>query len=164
MKKGNKRNIAILIIIVTVIWGVVLINIISFVRFNTKSEKVTFKNNDRDSVKVINHSQKLEETKYTYLQRNPFELPIRKVHHHKINHTKTLIKKPVSQIIHLNYKISGTIVNDTDRMLVLEDFTNKKTVFLKEGDVYEGIKIDSILTEHVTLTENHVKRKIQIPR
>jgi hypothetical protein len=165
MKIGKKKNIIILIVVVIIIWGIVLSNVISYVHSTHENYDENIQSNNDSVSKSGRQPAHFEETEFITLKRDPFGLP--RLHtlsklkpNPKIVHEKNEKSPPVQ----IDYKIAGTIVNDTEKLLVLEDITNKTTVFLKEGELYKGIKIDSILTESITLTQGSATKKIHIPR
>jgi hypothetical protein len=45
-----------------------------------------------------------------------------------------------------------------------EDHTNNKTLFLREGDSYNGIKIISVGVDKVKLSEDKEVKKIEVRR
>jgi hypothetical protein len=47
---------------------------------------------------------------------------------------------------------------------VLEDVTNSKTLFLREGDSYLHLYIKNIETEKVSLIDDKIPKEIVVPR
>ena len=62
----------------------------------------------------------------------------------------------------LAYEIKGIIINDRKKLVVFEDKINSKTVFLREGEVYQILKLIKITTDRVILIENGAKKEISI--
>jgi hypothetical protein len=143
-----------------IIWGIILYNIIAY--FTLPSDPVVHKTGENtlvtaDEVKV-NQTDELKILEYEKLPRDPFLFA--KTKNQRVAKKIRRKKKPDSPPI--KYRINGIVLNNNSRLVVFEDLTNKKTLFLREGEAYSDIQIKKISETNIILTERGEKKEILI--
>ncbi|GEM_PF-2764408 len=168
IKLNSKLTIP-LILIVLSIWAIVIYNIIGYINSTDKDDNTgeTLKHNlpvsaGRNNYRTVD----IDTLSYNSLSKSPFVLggiindelhPVKPV----INVPKVKESPPPPK---LDYKIAGVIISGDDKLAVLEDITNGKTLFLREGDSYLQLHIKLIETEKVSLLEDKTPKEIVVPR
>jgi hypothetical protein len=172
------KNITIipLLIVTFAVWGVIIYKVIAH-----------FKSGDDASPEVITNVASIAdpkvrnadnagfiESEYVSLDRDPFVLKrITKVNgnteqNRLINHDvvqnlpqKQKIELPQNKI---EYTINGVIINNESKLVILEDLTNKKILFMRKGDEYKDIVIKTIDLNKIILTEKGITKEIEIKK
>jgi type II secretory pathway component PulC len=158
---GKKNKLVIPLIIITfAVWGMIIYNLIDYyLSSSNEEEKIVIDNNKLPETKSRKASGLSEEITYKELARDPFTFsrkmektiePVQPVVQH--------IEPPKPQFM---YKINGAIINDKSKLIIFEDQTNHQTLFLREGETYNGIKIKSItITKAIVVEDGKTKEVI----
>lgn len=154
LTKVKNPTFIVLVIVVVIIWGLILSRVISY-----------FSNDEETSIEIIdselpsnNLTNKTNfnnaEIEYVKLENDPFVL----------NPVVQTVKKNVKKIEHeqpkeiLNFILSGVMINNKSKTVLILDQTNNQTVFLKEGMDYKSIKILTINPSEIKIKEfNEIK-------
>lgn len=152
-----KNKLAIPLLVATVIiWGMIILKIVEY--FNSANDE-TMEVIVEDTFNFVPHKNKetiSPNVEFTKLKRDPFLIPSKEL-------PKQDIAKPsaIETIVPLmNYKITGVVINDKSRLVILEDITNHTTEFLHEGEIYKEIKILKITSTKVLIKEEGSKKEI----
>ncbi len=135
------------------LWQFIIFNIVGYINSGDESTINIHINKIKFSVKSSNIKFKrvdINTLAFTRLNKNPFVFEKRIVKVSKITKPKFTLPPPPA----INFNISGIIINNNKKLVVFNDLTNKRTVFLSEGDKYKDIIIRSIDVEKVTYLEN----------
>ena len=160
IKTSNKSNL-ILLLSVTVIWGVIGTKI--FYYFNAGNDSEITGNailefeaavNDED----INPGDVTKNVSYIDLERDPFQLKKRAVIKRK---KEVPVERPEIEN-DIDFVISGVILKEDRKLVILQDRTNNNTMFLREGEKYKNLKINFISPTSVSLLQNNKEKKITI--
>lgn len=160
----NKKRISFILLITTVIviWGIILFRITTH-----------FLDNDDIQIDIANESLPLhpvavnkkldepEEIGYITLEQDPFTFSDIIKPEKKIAAKKNKIK-PLPPVETINYSIKGVIIANSGKMIIFNDESNSKTLFLREGEEYKYIKILKIDTKTVLLTEYKISKEVNI--
>jgi hypothetical protein len=165
MKKFLTKNkfTYVLIAAVVLLWGFIIFNIVGYINSGDESSVNDHVNKIKLPAKSSNIKFKrvdIDTLTFTRLNKNPFVFEKRIVKVSKIIKPKFTLPPPPT----INFNISGVIINENKKLVVFNDLTNNKTVFLSEGDKYKDIKIKSIDVEKVTYLENNQEKVIQLKR
>lgn len=175
----KKKNIAFIpILLVTlIVWGVIIYKVIAHLKSSEDAnpEIVTNTANVADPINRNSIKADIIETEYASLERDPFVLKgISKVKDNKELNGQTnsdvaqkLLQKQKADSPHLDkiqYTINGVIINKESKLVILEDITNKKTIFMREKEEYKDIIIKAIYLNKVVVTENGSKKEIEIKK
>lgn len=154
IKKKSKAVIP-LIIAAAAVWGIIVFRIIDY--YSGAAEETQVIINDENLIPVVNDINESASRAYNPkpIKRDPFTKQ-------KTN-TRETIPAPEQRIVKIDntpepqpmieYRITGTIINSGSRMVILEDITNNRTEFLREGDEYKNIKVMKINYDTVELRE-----------
>lgn len=120
------------------------------------------KNTLSDSVKI----------KYISLERDPFRFKKKIRNNDSVKTPQRIMRPPVvvkplrdkyeQQKPKLNYRINGAVINSSRRLVIFEDLSNNKTMFLKEGEAYNEIIIKEIGKTKVIVVEENEPKEILI--
>ena len=149
-----------LIILVIIIWGIVLYRVIFYFSF-TDEDMIISEDISNDNSSITEHNFSMQDTiPFIELSRDPFvftkiEKPPINTHQEKKISTKKIPPE-------FSYNINGVIINDKQRMVVIEDLSNHQTIFLREGDIYKSIKVRKIDTNILSLIENGEPKEVKI--
>ena len=102
--------------------------------------------------------------KFKDLLNDPFTFTKMKKANDTLKVYKKIVKKPPVFVPALQFKIDGIIINNDRKMITLVDLSNNKTVFLREGESYNSIKIKNISKDKVEVVENGVTMDIEVER
>lgn len=162
MKYSGRNKFAIpLLTIVLIVWGVIIYEII--IAFNTdesilippQENYLSRYNPESNNKKAI----EFDTTQYVKFNRDPFVF---------VKSIKRQNKKPIEKVIkvqtNLEFKVGGVLINAKRRIVILEDLTNSKTIFMREGDSYKNLVIKKIDKGGVVLLNNGKTEKINIPK
>ncbi len=142
MKKLLKNRAAIVLLVaVLTIWGFILNHIIEYLTSSGEStiEKIEqMEISGNDSAPSNNYLQK-SISKLKPIKRDPFIL-------HKV---KTASKKTTTDKPPLKFNITGIIVNNNSKIVILEDLTDNSSHLLKRGEQYKTVKILDIKISEV---------------
>ena len=94
------------------------------------------------------------------LKRDPFLL--RKKHTAKKSKIKNPKVEPKKFTEDIDFVINGVILKKNKKLVILQDRTNNKCMFLREGDKYKNLKINFISSTTISLLQNDIERKINI--
>ena len=166
--KLNTKLTLPLILIVLSIWAIIIYNVINYFNSSDKEEIAAAPIAGSVPVSVKTNKYRtadIDTLSYTALGKSPFALGTR-------IEEKPPAPKPAAPpkakilptVPKLNYKITGIIINGGSKLVVLEDVTNSKTVFLREGETYLHLHITLIETEKVSLLEDKTPKEIVVPR
>lgn len=154
----NSKIIVFLTVTTIVIWSVIIYNIITYflpsddILDNSLLNGITTVNDNKS-----NGVETKDEIQFEKIDRDPFSLP-------KIETSQKVAKnvksKPIPQIPLIIYKINGVVINDNNKLIILEDITNQYTAFLHEGEEYKNIKIKIISDTKITLMEDKEQKEI----
>lgn len=173
IKAKNNKAVIFLLIVTLAVWGAILYNVIKYYKSRSGSEDAgeiltSFTEEGLKASSVNKSSVESYGTamQYKSLDRDPFRMekarpkedniPVKKSSPHE---EKLIPVKP-----RLNYKISGVIINKGNKLVVFEDVTGGKTLFLREGDTYKDITIESVLMDKVTLSEDGLTKEIMLQK
>ena len=155
----NKTVKIFLFVSVVIVWGLISFKIINYFLQNDSVElEIEVAETSRLHDKIESYNTKITEHDYKKLERDPFTLQLRK---QKIVKPKTEIKPPVKQAA-FNYKIDGLMINGDKKVILLNDISENKTVYLKEGDKYKTLTINEITSNLVSLKENSLLKKLNL--
>ena len=157
LRKDKTNKVILLLVLSTiVIWGVVIYKVIDYLNSSGTNESEIIKQEESVDPGLLNRGEKnsLDTISFTELERNPFIF----VERQKITATKqknNLPKRIVPPIKKqkINYAINGVIINEKHKLVIFEDLTNNKTLFLKEGEVYNEITVKEIGKTKVSIVE-----------
>lgn len=176
-KRAGKNKLLIPLTIVTlIIWGAIIYNIIEY-----------YSSNDNEAIEVIEAPEILEQTniasssindlqsvEYLEIERDPFKfMKGNNARSNKQieptvnpNHKKPLIPpiNNTNSTSTLKYSINGVLINNENKLVVFEDLTNDKVVFLRENENYLQITIKEIGESKVSLLENGNTKEIDIKK
>ena len=163
MKLGFKKNLLVvfLSLAVIIVWGIIISRTITYFTEDDQNIIINKDNSDfyKDTFEKPNNA-KSKQIKYIKLNRDPFIIPRPKIKPvHILKSSKRVNKKPG-----INYSINGVIINGKSKLLILDDKTNNKTIFLREGEEYEGIKILKINTDMINIIDHGLKRELSLKR
>jgi hypothetical protein len=160
--KKNKLTVP-LIIITFALWGLIIYKVINYLNSpgEDKSEMVIDKN-ETASLPLRNNLQQEEALANSTIERDPFvfrkKQPVK-----PINEIVPIqVKKVIPPKLLLNYVVNGIIINQKSKLVLFEDRTNNKTVFLREGEQYLSVRIKKIFTDKVVLIEDSIKKEIVV--
>lgn len=136
-------------ILVLIIWGSIFYRV-GVHLLGDDSEKINMLN---ENYPVKYDLSKLKNNKYEYknLNRDPFVMNVNKEKEKNISHK---IKRAKIEETPLKYTIKGVIIKEGREVVLVEDETNSKIVFLREGMHYKGIKIVKISDKGVSVLSN----------
>ena len=163
MKYSGRNKFAVpLLLIVFIVWGVIIYEII--IAFNTddsgliqpEDNYLSIDNMESDKKEVI----EIDTIPYVKFKRDPFVFVKSTIKKKK--------KKPVKQLTkvktNLKFKIGGVLINANRRIVIMEDLTNSKTIFMREGESYKNLLIKKIEKGGIVLLNNGKTEKINIPK
>lgn len=171
IKQGKNKLLIPLTIITIVIWGIIIYNIVGYYNsFDDNSSEVIGSPDDLEVMDAQTQLyNKFQVGDYIELERDPFVFGKKKRNDASQQSNSVSIKtkkekasqesKPNSSI---NYTITGTLINNVSRLAILEDLTNKKTIFMREGEGYLSIVIKEIFPAKVVIIENGSEKEISI--
>jgi hypothetical protein len=156
LKLNKKNKITIVLLTATLfLWGGILYNIILYFTSQEEKEPEVIVENSGLNLKHIREADKMDENiLYKEISRDPFVFRIKEP---VIEEALPVNTPPQPK---LQYSIAGTIITSTNKLVVFEDRSNNKTLFLREGDEYNGIKITSVSGDHIKIMED--KKLIEI--
>lgn len=171
IRKKKNKFVWILLISVILIWGLVISHVISFFTGTGEdnSNEISVVQNEVD--KIFSNKKvdsKNENITYLKLNRDPFSFT-RKLNNNfsptkKVKRPPILIKQ-LRNNIHQNrteFRINGIIINPEGKLVIFEDLTNNKILFLKEGEVYNDITIKEIDKQKVILLQESEQKEISL--
>jgi hypothetical protein len=179
MMNKKKKNITIipLLIITFVVWGVIIYKVIAHFKSgdDASPEVITNVASIADPVVRNTDNAGFIESEYVSLDRDPFVLKRitkvngnteqnRLINHDVVQNLPQKQKIDLSQINKIEYAINGVIINNESKLVILEDLTNKKILFMRKGDEYNDIIIKLIDLNKVTLTEKGITKEIEIKK
>jgi len=174
----KKKNIAFipLMTVTFLVWGIIIYKVIDHFKSSNDrtSEIITNIASVVDPVNRNSVKNDVIETEYVSLDRDPFVLKrIMKVNDNvgqnkQLNQStfprlKPIIKTEQPQI-KFDYVINGVIINEESKLVILEDITNKKIIFMRVEDKYKDIVIKSIDVNKIVLNENGILKDIEIKK
>lgn len=171
IRQGKNKLLIPLTIITVIIWGIIVYNIVGYYNsFDDNSSEVIESPDDlEERGSQTQFQNKFYAEDYIELERDPFVFGKKKRNDASqlsnsvsIKTKKEKVSQESKQTPSVNYSISGTLINNDSRLAILEDMTNKKTIFMREGDNYLGIVIKEIGRAKVVITENGVEKEISI--
>lgn len=173
IKTKNNKAVVFLLIITFAVWGMILYNVIKYYKSRSGNsedagEIVTSFNEGMKASSVNKSSAESYETSMQYksLDRDPFRMEKARTTEDNVPVKKSSPREekliPVKP--RLNYKISGVIINKGNKLVVFEDITGGKTLFLREGETYKGVTIESVLMDKVTLSEDGLTKEIMLQK
>jgi type II secretory pathway component PulC len=157
-----KRKISYILMIGTlIIWGVVIYRLIVFMMQDSSAGTVEYVSPQsrgsvqteqtfrRDTLQVLSGSP----------SRDPFQFrrePVRERNKESPEDQKT------PQIVEntVPYTVSGVIVSEGDKLVILEDRENGRQIFLRRHQSYDDIYIVDIQLDSIIIKENGRNRKI----
>ena len=158
MKQNKNKLLIPLAGVVLIIWGMIIINIIDILGKDEPNESDDFEFYTENEMSYSNASNSSIEIKPETLDRDPFCFPQTKPKNSsKKNSTK--VKKEIPSI---SYNVNGVIINGNKKLVILEDVTNDKTVFLREGDTYENIKIKRIYSDRLLIIDKGKNKELYL--
>jgi hypothetical protein len=167
--KLNSKLTVPLILVVLSIWAIIIYNVINYFNSFDKEDTASAALTDNFPARVITNKYRtadIDTLSYTAPGKSPFVLGTRieekpPAPKPAVNLPKVKEPPPLPK---LNYKITGIIISGGNKLAVLEDVTNSKTVFLHEGESYLHLHIKLIETEKVSLLEDKTLKEIVVPR
>ena len=161
MKRKNLNKL--LIAGVVLLWGYIIIQVILSYSHN-KSELIKIDEKELNSSKMhIDLSKDTSTSSDIMITRDPFNFLTIK--------PAPVTPSPVEKKIDMDkvpagimYRIAGVIINELRQVVLVEDFTNKRSVFLRENEKYENLKILSVQYQEVILEESGVRKAIEIDK
>jgi len=169
IRQGKNKLLIPLTVVTIVIWGIIIYNIAEYYNsIDDSTSRIIESTDDLDETdfqKQISYST--PDVEYIQLVRDPFVFGKKHNAVQQINNTPVTTKKEkvisVATVTPaINYTISGTLINDASKLAILEDMTNRKTVFMREGDSYLSIVIKEINRAKVVVLEKDVEKEISI--
>ena len=150
-----------------VIYGLVVLKVIDYFKSNSDDSNMNAAVEEDISL-VSNSNQSKHELddsfKFKDLLNDPFTFTKMKKANDTVKVYKKIVKKPPVFVPALQFKIDGIIINNDRKMITLVDLSNNKTVFLREGESYNSIKIKNISKDKVEVVENGISRGIKVER
>jgi len=161
MKK--KKLYWFLVLVTITIWGIIILKIVQF--FANKDEYVIETPDNLFYNKEVNSENLSIGTLINYieLERDPFTFSrtFKNESDRPINSPN--VESPLrNNDIHnkIEYRINGVIINPESKLVIFEDVTNNKTLFLKEGDVYYNIVIKEIGKRKIVINEGNQLKEV----
>lgn len=160
MKYPGRNKFAIpLLLIVLIVWGVIIYEII--IEFHPgESVLILPEENYLSRYNLESNKKKAIEfdtIKYVKFRRDPFVF---------VKSIKRGGEKPIKQLTQvqtiLEFKVGGVLINAKRRIVILEDLTNSKTLFMREGDSYKNLIIKKIEKGGIVLLNNGKTEEIRI--
>jgi hypothetical protein len=157
LKQKSSKFILVLIVVTTIIWGVVIYKLVDYFNFNNDEDNEVITEVEPVNPKRINKDFKneLDIIKFIELERDPFTFGskqtvtnLERTTPPPQQHLPPTVNEPK-----INYAINGVIINGESKLVIFEDLTNSKTLFLKEGEVYNDITIKEIGKKKVSIVE-----------
>ena len=149
-----------LVIIVIAIWGLILYELIMSFEFPDSKIDVTIKKSELvnfNDIDDINEPIDIDTVQYIKFNRDPFSL-VRTKKLYK-ERKKIVVKKP-EEIF--QFRIEGILINNTSRMVILEDLGTKETLFLREGDSYKNVIVRKVNKGNVVLVNGGETKSFSI--
>jgi type II secretory pathway component PulC len=158
-EKKNKLTFP-LVIITIGIWIMIIYQVISYLHFLGQEKKEIILDKKESLFFSGQKKEQLDETQiYLTIDRDPFvfskKQSVKKIISAGLNKVEPLKPKFI-------YEIKGIIINDRSKLVVFVDKINSKTLFLREGEIYEIVKLIKITTDKVILTENGNEKEISL--
>lgn len=159
----KKKPIQFMLIACTiVIWGVIIFQVYLALK---KSGDDPIKSDDLQSdvvtpVKLPSLGDS-SETAFIQLARDPFSFPSV---HHEAALVKSTAADPDYQPAGIIYRIAGIIINSGSKVIMLEDLSYKKTLYLHENEKYENLQILKINDKTVLLRESGIPKTFEITK
>ncbi len=162
MIKLNKKSNFFLILTVVVIWGVIGFKVFNYLTAGDdagiieNSETEFDVNISESEEKSINEADNVS---YINLKRDPFLFKKKRNSKPKKRETpeeKSIIANDI------DFVINGVIMKEDRKLVILQDRTNNSTMFLREGEKYKNLKINSISPSVVSLFQNNKEKKITL--
>lgn len=159
----NKKLLnRILIFGVVLIWGVISVQIIKAI-LKKHEDKIKLD----EPVIENNYSTKPPygmdsiSTALQVLLRDPFEFnkPVVKQEPLPIDH-REVDRKPAG----IMFKVGGIVINENRRSVLIEDLTNKKTVFLRVNERYLNLKIIALKYDSAVIDDNTTTAEYKLNR
>jgi type II secretory pathway component PulC len=142
------------------IWGIVIFRAVSLL--SQDAVIYTYKNTEIDRGAIVRSGSAMRrDTLFASIpsDRDPFQfrktVPVKK----NVDAEEKKVSIPVPSPS-LSYVISGVIVGEHDRLVVLDDKDENKQVFLRINQDYKNISIIEIRPDTITIVENGKRRKI----
>ena len=158
MKVKNKKINVILIIAVITIWGVIGVKVISYLINKNESgiEKIEdVFDNDKTILKNETSNSNL---KYVRISRDPFLLG--KIQRNLSVDNSSIDNVKQNQPEALKFHIKGILFSKKKKIVTIFNELKNETVFLKEGNKYESIKIIRIEKYKIKYSENGSKKEM----
>jgi len=161
MTKKNTNKL--LIFGVVLLWGYIIFEVITAIIKSSPdsingTDTLAFRNN-LSSEKYISSGEALIDVS---LVRDPFNFtPAKPIV------SSTPMPKPINMDrlpAGIMYRIAGVIINENRRVVLLEDKTDNRSVFLRENDKYENLKIIGIQHQVVVLEESGIKKIYELEK
>ncbi|QQS36978.1 MAG: hypothetical protein IPM56_03205 [Ignavibacteriales bacterium] len=145
---NKKINLPLILITIT-IWGLILYNF---------ADAIWLKQNDAIIENKIENSFSDKRDKpfpikmfeYEILDQDPFGRKSAAIVNDRREPIQTELPI-INNYDRINFGVTGIVINGENKNIVLNDETNSKIVFLKEGDIYQGLKIHRVSKQQVEL-------------
>lgn len=171
IKGKNNKAVIFLLLVTFLVWGTILYNVIKYYKSRGDGEVTETKAffDEAGSKSSGNMSQVDvydDGMKYQSLDYDPFrmEQAIPSESSFRVKKSAFLEEKIIPAKPRLNYRISGVIINRGNKLVVFEDISEGKTVFLREGEIYKDVIIESVLMDKVTLTDDGLTKEIMLQK
>lgn len=150
----SKKNYKVyfLLLGVIIVWGSIIYRTIGyFTNDNSTAISQTF-TSDLPTKIASNTNGLKKETKLDYLElkRDPFSLTVRR-DNSTLKRKAKIIKNNTPALPKIKYQIKGIIISGKRKLVIFEDITDNKILFLRKGQAYKGIIIRNIESTTVTL-------------
>lgn len=164
-KKKNKKFFIPLLVTVIVVWGLLIFRVVSTLTHNNNETITNETSTDTSFNSLLEAGRKKEKINLQYekLDRDPFrkyQSSSPKIVATQKSRPKEVFPKEIKKKI--QYSINGVIIRPNKKMIVLEDKTNNKTLFLHEGETYKDITIKIITSNKVTYLHDKELKEITI--
>lgn len=157
-KQKKKKMVYLLLLCTIVLWSLIGKYLVDFYKaYKDNNEPSAIINNRKTNTALINDVA--DTVNYASKINDPFLF--------NKNEVRTKIEtfpKQAEYRASINYKINGVIINKEQKLVIFEDITSKRTIFLNEGDEYGDVRIKIISAEEVILLENRNLKKINLKK
>ena len=147
--------------VVFIIWAVIIAQVVNTLIKNRSDSNNSDIIKDEQSLLPASVTKDTLVSNEIVLDRDPFELnPV-------IVHYTAPAKEPAkadTKPAGIMFRVGGVVINNERKVVLLDDLTNKKTMFLREQEHYLNLQIISIKQESVVISDNGLKAEYKIDR
>ena len=153
--KAKKVKTAMLITGTVLLWGNIFYYLYSNISTPVENSIKELKfSNSISSIQSINSDSVMG----LNITRDPFNLTVSEAPIHKPLPPAIILKKAFT----FNYKVNGVIINNSEKLILIEDEGTHQIYFLREGDKFNFLTIKKIEKNLVEVLEDRSPKQIKI--